>query len=160
VKYQEIERKFLVADTSVLDNAKGTGMAQGYLHDDADRTVRIRQTSEGSYILTVKGPREGATRVELECEVPDEIGEQLIAACSGVLVSKTRYPIIENERLWIVDVFQDLNDGLVLAEIELSSPTEPVTIPAWCSDEVTDDERYYNNYLARHPYTTWNDEDT
>jgi len=27
--------------------------------------------------------------------------------------------------------------------------------PDWCLEEVTNDDRYYNDYLAAHPYSTW-----
>ena len=42
-------------------------------------------------------------------------------------------------------------------EIELESETEVFSMPPWVREEVSGDERYYNAYLARIPYTKWNE---
>jgi adenylate cyclase len=151
----EIERKFVVIDASVVQQAEGAGMVQAYLVDAPERTVRVRLNADGPAFLTVKGPRSGPTRVELECAIPFDIAEQLLEACMPAIVSKTRYPIVSEDHIWVIDVFHDANEGLILAELELSKPDEAFAKPQWCGDEVTDDERYYNNYLARHPFTEW-----
>jgi CYTH domain-containing protein len=54
-----------------------------------------------------------------------------------------------------VDEFFGENEGLILAEIELSSPDETFDHPAWLGGEVTGDLKYYNACLAEHPYSTW-----
>ena len=45
--------------------------------------------------------------------------------------------------------------GRMKAEIELESPDEPFERPSWLGQEVTEDRRYYNGYLATHPFKTW-----
>ncbi|MGH8546541.1 MAG: CYTH domain-containing protein [Gammaproteobacteria bacterium] len=152
--FREIERKFLVTDTSVIADSAGTSMVQAYLISTAERSLRVRMTDEGSF-LTFKGPRAGAARVEIECEVPTEMAEQLLHICEPAVVSKIRYPVFANGWVWAVDVFQDDNEGLVLAEVELPRENSAVTKPHWCGLEVTEDERYYNEFLARTPYRTW-----
>jgi adenylate cyclase len=42
-----------------------------------------------------------------------------------------------------------------VAEIELGHPEEDFLRPDWLGAEVTDDARYYNAALARHPYCRW-----
>jgi adenylate cyclase len=37
----------------------------------------------------------------------------------------------------------------------LSSVGEEFNQPSWLGVEVTDDVRYYNNNLSRHPFSTW-----
>ena len=54
-----------------------------------------------------------------------------------------------------VDVFYGQNEGLVLAEIELSRPDEPFERPEWLGEEVTGDPRYYNSALITCPYKQW-----
>jgi adenylate cyclase len=54
----------------------------------------------------------------------------------------------------VIDEFLGENAGLVLAEIELASPDEPVELPAWAGAEVTDDPRYYNSNLVAAPQGT------
>jgi len=93
--------------------------------------------------------------MEVECEIPREMAELLVDTCGEEVVAKIRYPIFVGGRVWAVDVFQDRNEGLILAEIELTHPAEEFLLPAWCGPEVTDDDRYYNPYLADHPFTAW-----
>ena len=70
-------------------------------------------------------------------------------------MDKTRWIVPAGDRYFEVDEFHGENEGLVMAEIELRNPDEPFESPSWLGKEVTDDARYYNGYLARHPYQTW-----
>jgi len=54
-----------------------------------------------------------------------------------------------------VDEFHDENEGLLMAEIELPQEDFPFEKPGWLGKEVTNDIRYYNSYLAKHPFSTW-----
>ena len=56
---------------------------------------------------------------------------------------------------WEVDVFHGANEGLILAEIELSREDEPFDRPAWLGEEVTGDRRYYNSMLTKRPFSEW-----
>ena len=117
-------------------------------------SLRVRLTRD-SASLTLKGPREGALRIEYEEAISVELGEQLLHMAEPNVVSKIRFPLVAEERLWAIDKFLDRNGGLTIAEVELTSLTEEVIIPTWCDVEVTTDDRYYNEYLARNPYDTW-----
>lgn len=154
-EYTEIERKFLVIDTQVVDGHAGSSIAQGYLHSDENASARVRLTDSPAAYLAFKGPRVGAARLELEDEISLGLGERLLWLCEPAIVTKIRYPLIHENHIWQVDVFQDANAGLIVAEIELSRPDEPFSLPRWCGREVTDDPRYYNEYLAVHPFCTW-----
>ncbi len=57
-----------------------------------------------------------------------------------------------------VDEFFGDNEGLVLAEIELSSEDEAFDRPDFLGKEVTGDKRYYNKHMLKHPYKEWKDE--
>ena len=54
-----------------------------------------------------------------------------------------------------VDEFLGDNDGLILAEIELTSEDEKFLIPEWVDIEVTEQEKYYNSNLTVEPYKNW-----
>ena len=54
-----------------------------------------------------------------------------------------------------VDVFEGENKGLILAELELSNINDIFEKPYWLGKEVTNDERYYNAYLSKKPFTSW-----
>jgi CYTH domain-containing protein len=54
--------------------------------------------------------------------------------------------------VWHVDEFSGENVGLVLAEVELRHPEQPVVLPDWIGEEVTSDERYRNSRLVDLPW--------
>jgi CYTH domain-containing protein len=70
-------------------------------------------------------------------------------------VEKVRYSLTFDGWSWVVDVFSGANRGLVLAEIELPSPTTAFPEPPWLGVEVSDDPRYFNSRLTQCPFTTW-----
>jgi adenylate cyclase len=146
----EIERKFLVADPSVVDGITGTVIRQGYLSREPDRTVRVRRAGERAFV-TVKGRNAGATRSEWEWEIPVVDADELLEICDGPTIDKTRHLVEHDGRTWEVDVFAGANAGLVMAEIELEAADVAVALPGWVGPEVTDDPRYYNSSLAVHP---------
>lgn len=154
---QEIERKFLVKNSSfeTLATAKKK-IAQGYLNTAPERTVRIRIANEKAY-LTIKGKgnESGMTRFEWEKEIAIEEASALLLLCEKGVIEKTRFEIPVENHLYEVDVFYGENEGLVIAEIELSSEKEAFQKPDWLAMEVTNDERYYNAYLSKNPFKNW-----
>ena len=67
-------------------------------------------------------------------------------------------PIYEDlrEKIRASDVLHGDEVGpLLLAEVELERADQPVPLPPWIGREVTGDPRYYNAWLARHPFSTW-----
>jgi adenylate cyclase len=146
----EIERKFLVTDPSVVDGLSGSIIRQGYLSRDPERTVRVRRKGARG-VITIKGASSGASRSEWEYEIPPDDADALLALCEGPVLDKTRYEIEVAGRTWEVDVFAGANEGLVMAEVELDSEDAVVQLPSWAGLEVTDDARYYNANLSRHP---------
>jgi adenylate cyclase len=71
------------------------------------------------------------------------------------IIDKTRYRVRHADHLWEVDEFAGDNAGLIVAEIELQAEDEPFERPSWLGAEVSDDPRYYNANLARHPFKDW-----
>ncbi len=152
---REIERKFLVADPSVVDGLQGVAFVQGYLSTVPERTVRVRSAGEHAYI-TVKGMALGSSRPEFEYPIPiADATEMLATLCERPLVEKKRYRLAHAGHTWEVDVFEGDNAGLVVAEVELAHPDEALDLPAWVGAEVTDDPRYLNANLVRRPFRSW-----
>jgi len=150
----EIERKFLVGNAEWRDGAAGVRMAQGYLSLDPNRTVRVRLAGASAW-LTIKGLTEGISRAEFEYEIPAAHAENLLKMCLPELVEKTRYRIYHHGYIWEVDVFHGENEGLIMAEVELSFESDSPDLPPWDLTEVSKDPRYFNSYLASHPFKTW-----
>ena len=154
---QEIERKFLINHSKWLKVEKpiGNHFRQGYLLTDPTKTIRVRQTSEKGF-LTIKGLSVGATRLEYEYEIPIDEAKELLNNFVVSELSKIRYNIIFEGKLWEVDEFLGDNLGLIVAEIELKSEDEKFEIPDWIDREVTSEEKYYNSNLTLEPYRNWN----
>lgn len=153
----EIERKFLVLDDSYKHEAFASShIRQGYICSERGRTVRIRIRDERAYI-TIKGPSPngGLSRYEFEQEIPMADAEQLMLLCEPGIVDKTRWLVKSGKHTFEVDEFHADNDGLVMAEVELSAENETFEKPHFIGQEVTGDRRYYNSQLRRNPYRNW-----
>ena len=154
--FQEIERKFLVKGEFRDEVFQATEIKQGYLCRDKDMTVRVRIRGDKGY-LTIKGKRTGFSRFEWEKEIAVDESLALLSQTTSGIIEKTRHLVknTDGKHIWEVDVFHGDNEGLVMAEIELSDPNEPFDKPDWIGQEVTDDKRYYNNQLLKNPYKHW-----
>jgi adenylate cyclase len=153
----EIERKFLVKSTAFKIQAFAQHrIAQGYISSHPDRTVRVRiKGDKGFLTIKGKGNASGMTRFEWEKEILFEEAKALLLLSEKGIIDKLRFEIKVGNHIFEVDEFYGENDGLMIAEIELSSETENFEKPEWLSEEVTHDERYYNAYLSQNPFKNW-----
>ncbi len=151
---KEIERKFLVNPAKLPDKITGEDYRQGYLSINDSGITRIRIINNIA-ILTIKSKTIEITRDEFEYDIPLEDALRLIDLSQGEVIHKTRTIIEYDSKKWEVDEFHGNNEGLWLAEIELTDADESFTKPNWATEEVSKDERYYNSYLCLHPYNTW-----
>lgn len=151
----EIERKFLLASDAWRGLGQPVLLRQGYLSSNPDRTVRVR-IAGGAGSITIKGRSLGATRAEWEYPIPlEDAADLLERLCEQPLVEKYRHRIGVGSHVWEVDEFLGVNQGLVVAEIELASETEAFDKPDWVGQEVTHDRRYFNSSLIKAPYSSW-----
>lgn len=154
----EIEKKFLVKGDFKKDAFKSTRITQGYLSSVPERTVRVRVKGEKGYI-TIKGigNASGAARFEWEKEIPVEDVKALLDLCEPGVIDKTRYLVknADGVHTWEVDEFYGENEGLTLAEVELSDESDSFDKPSWLGEEVTGDPRYYNSMLMKNPFKKW-----
>jgi len=104
--------------------------------------------------MTAKGPAAGGTRYEAERELDPIVAGQIVSRAEHVVI-KLRYSAWLGEDGWIVDQFLGRNAPLLLAEVERSTPVVDLTIPAFCATEVSEDDRFRNEYLAHHPFGEW-----
>ena len=157
---EEIERKFLVKNESWRDHVeRHSRMRQGYLNDvvsgGKQSSVRVRVAGDKAY-LNIKSATLGVYRREYEYAIPVvDANEILNELAEKPLIEKVRYYVRNAAHLWEVDVFEGDNAGLVVAEIELDREDETFELPPWAGEEVSDDPRYYNVRLAKHPYKEW-----
>lgn len=152
----EIERKFLVDGDAWRSGVRRRELyRQGYVAGSELCSVRVRAGGERAW-LGLKGRVSGATRLEYEYEIPlAEANEILERMCARGHIEKWRHWVPHEGHEWEVDEFLGENAGLVVAEIELDSEAERFERPAWLGSEVTEDSRYLNTSLARHPWRAW-----
>lgn len=155
---KEIERKFLVAHQAWRESVNTIHVfRQGYLSYGSERTVRVRATEVTGY-LTIKGITEGLTRDEFEYEIPLADALALLQLCERPAIEKKRYIVPNGAHVWEVDVFEGVNEGLVVAEIELGSEDEAFDKPNWLGNEVSGDRKYSNSALSLHPFKDWSND--
>ena len=152
---QEIERKYLLQDESWRGSVcRSMRIAQGYLCSHRV-TARVRICDDKG-ILTFKSKSHdgGLSRFEWEREIPQGVAEALLARCSGV-IDKVRHIVEFAGHTFEIDEFNGDNEGLIVAEVELSSADEKVELPSWIGDEVTGERCFYNSFLIKHPFKSW-----
>ncbi len=146
----ETERKFLVNGEFKNHAVKELNIIQSYLSNDPDKTIRLR-LSENRAFLTVKSriPGKSIAKNEWEIEIPYNYASEMMYLCLPGKIVKTRYLVPYGNHTFEVDVFHDKNEGLIIAEIELSAEDEKFDRPDWLGLEVTGRPEYYNANLIK-----------
>lgn len=157
----EIERKFLVKKGDAYKRAafSCSHIKQGYIPCD-NATVRIRQRAgeeKEEAFLTIKGQSidGGLSRYEFEKEITMDEADNLLKLCRGGVIDKHRYLVKSGPHTFEVDEFHGENEGLVMAEVELSNPEESFKKPDFIGIEVTGDRRFYNKHMLKYPFSLW-----
>ncbi len=151
----EIERKFLVNyDLLKPFLVNGIPFEQGYIPTKDFTTVRVRIAGDKAF-MTIKGQSTGFSRAEFEYEIPVVDAREILDSLCGNHIIKKRFLIQYENHTFEVDEFYGENSGLIVAEVELNSESESVTLPRWIESEVTGDHRYSNSSLAVTPFSKW-----
>ena len=151
----EIERRFLIKN----DNwkkfiTKKIFIEQGYLSKSLDDwIIRIRFSGK-NYKIALKKHIESFTNFEFEYSIPREDGETIMSNITNK-IKKERFYLEVNKKSWIIDCFQENNYPLEIAEIELSSEVEDISLPSFISKEITGLKHYSNFSLANKPFSEW-----
>ena len=149
----EIERRFLVSKELPLPKSY-KAIQQAYLLFDNNQVLRVRQIDD-DFLITYKYKKSNINRLEFEYQIPTEDGEALLSLSKLFLIQKKRYYINLESHTWEIDVFEGLNRGLIIAEIELDDENEDFKRPRWIEKEISKDDKYLNFNLSKNPYTHW-----
>jgi adenylate cyclase len=146
----ETERKFLVKGEFRHLAVSEKNITQSYISVNPGKTIRIRIAGQNAW-LTIKSSQDGKsfTKNEWEFPIPLVDAVEMMKICIPGKIVKTRYLIPSGGHTFEVDVFHDKNEGLVIAEIELSSEDEIFLKPDWLGEEVTGKPEYYNSNLIK-----------
>jgi len=171
----EFERKFFVGEMPAVAAADPSPVliAQAYLFRADGYAVRVRLQGpapveipdrpadvvhalgeDGIGTMTAKGPAVGGTRYEAEREIDPVVAGEIIARADHVVL-KVRTSVWLGEDGWTIDRFLAANAPLILAEVERNTPVVDLQIPPFCRTEVSEDERFRNEYLAYTPFSDW-----
>ena len=171
----EFERKFFVQEMPAVAASDPSPLliAQAYLFAADGYAVRVRvqgpapaeldgtpaelvdalgQKALGT--ITAKGPAVGGTRYEAERELDVVVAGQIVSRAAHVVL-KIRSSVWLGEDGWVIDRFLAGNAPLLLSEVERNGPVVDLAIPSFCTTEVSEDDRFRNEYLAHHPFGTW-----
>jgi adenylate cyclase len=150
----EIERQFLVRVRLLPALEGGRRIEQAYL--SASPEVRIRLIGDDRAYITVKSDG-GIAREEYEYAIPVAEARSMLELTPWFPILKTRYSLELDGHTWEVDRYDGENAGLWSAEVELESEDEPLELPCWLGQEVTDERRFKNKNLAQQPFAIWPD---
>ena len=153
----EIERRFLVHGQQWRGAIRWQAqLQQGYLVSGPQGfTVRVRTAKQEAWLtLKTAGSANGLVRQEFEYPIPQEDARSLLDLAPSQL-TKWRYGLNWPGGDWVLDVFEGSNAPLVVAEVELQDPEQPVPIPACCVLELTGHPSLSNAALAHHPLAHW-----
>jgi len=174
----EFERKFFVSEMPAVaaSDPSPTLIAQAYLFASDGYAVRVRlqgpavaepdatpaeivhALGDGAIgTMTAKGPAAGGTRYEAEREIDPLVAGQIVSRAEHVIL-KIRSSVWLGEDGWVIDRFLSGDAPLLLAEVERGGPVVDLAIPSFCVTEVSDDDRFRNDYLAYHPFSSWAEE--
>lgn len=149
----EIERKFLVLDDGWKAGVTRTvHLRDGLIATFGAGKVRVRiATASGGLPrawVTLKGPRRGIARRELEYEIPLIEAEVMLAEfCGDNIVEKTRHMVSHAGHVWEIDVYAGCLAGVTYAEVELDDVAQQVALPAWIGPEVTGQPQHSKRVL-------------
>ena len=154
----EIERRFLLKNDDWKREASAPQvLRQGYLSVEKERTIRVRIIDDKAW-LTLKGYISDVSRSEFEYEIPLDDAQTMLATVCPFKIEKHRYRIAHEGFVFEIDEFFGENAPLVVAELELPDENAPFPKPDWLGAEITEDGRFTNTYLSKHPFGTWADE--
>ena len=157
----EIERKFLLKNSQILDFLKEAGVvfkhleiSQFYTKITQNEEIRFR-SEEDKFIKTIKVGKD-LIREENEefCEKAEF--KKALKNRIGRVITKDRYIFRLNNNPCNIDVFKDSLNGLCTFEIEFADENEavyfklPPFLEQFCQADVTCDKRYKNKFLAIH----------
>ena len=154
----EIERRFLIKNDNWKKFIKEKiFIEQGYLSKSLDNwIIRIRFSGK-DFKIAFKKHIKSFTNFEFEYSIPQKDGETIMSYLSNT-IKKERFFLEVEKKSWTIDCFKENNYPLEIAEIELSSEKDNLSLPSFISKEITGLTDYSNFSLANKPFSKWKDD--
>jgi len=87
------------------------------------------------------------SRYEWEKEIGIEEAKTLLKLCISNPFEKIRYIVNYKKTKFEIDVFENSNKGLIIAEAELKNIEQKIDRPKWLGKEIIGKKKYYNSAL-------------
>ena len=127
----EIERRVLIKNNNWKRFiTKKVFIEQGYLTKSFDDWIIRIRFSDNDFKIAFKKHIKSFTNFEFEYSIPRKDGEVIMSNISNK-IKKERFFLEIEKKLWIIDCFQENNYPLEIAEIELSSEVEDISLPSF-----------------------------
>lgn len=167
----EIERQFVVNTDhpdwkKIISGKPSFEIIQSTIHRGEWNKLRVRlitdiKTGKKTAAFTFKVKKrtkksDPNIRDEYEWNVPYKVALFVMIGHGEVHKMRYLYRHIDG-KMWELDAYQWPNEGIVLADIELSKTDESFEIPPFLGREVTKDKKLTNNSFTLHPYAYWTD---
>lgn len=166
-----VKRQFLCGNTGwrgfvEQQDAIGIQVLKGYLSVDPERIVSVTLESVHGKDTQATLDISGTGSAGHEYLIPlYEARDILTKSCLKPLITKDRYcistepqravwvPHRNNERQsWNLDIYHDVNEGLVINEVELLSKEDEIFAMPWVGEEITKNEEYREINLVLKSY--------
>ncbi len=146
----EIERKFLLtSDDWRVSILKSERLRDGLVAFSDSHKVRVRSYGDRS-TLTIKTIGLSLRRQEFEYEIPNEDAEELLNNHCGIYrLDKTRHHVPYEGETWLIDEYEGILRGVIIAEIELDHEGAEFPLPPWTGAEITLNPHYKKINMLR-----------
>ena len=141
----------------VQGSAPADGSARSLMASGGTTALVDCLTDSVAGTMAAKGPAVGGTRYEAERELDALVAAEIVRRADFV-VAKVRSSMWLGEDGWVIDEFLGANSPLVVAEVERGGPVVDLAIPDFCVSEVSEDDRFRNEYLAHIPFGGWSEQ--
>lgn len=111
-------------------------------------TMRISTVDNTGYLWLAGKSRNSSFEVPILFDTAKKMMKEY---CDKFLY-KTRHHIIYENRLWMIDVFEKNNEGVLIAQTEVETENEFVIKPPWLLNKINDKGVYSDESLLLKPY--------
>ena len=148
----KFERRFLPNSNIWRQNiVKGTRINQGYIAIDRGNVVRIKTEDSGDLkeaFLSIGGTPKSTIIPQFMSAVGLRDAAELLWLCGTRKVEKVRYQVLWDEQVYEIDEFDKNLSPLVIIKIALAIPNQPISLPDWAGEEITNRREYHGSTLA------------
>lgn len=147
------ERKFLLCSPAVIIGT-GKHLKQVYFHVSATgKHARVRVVDGALGFLAIKRDSQNSLEFDgIEVEIDLDTALAIIETNKQTFIEKTRYDYFYQGSAFIIDVYHEHNEGLIIVRTSADSTME---LPDFLGKEITGARKYETENLSAKPFKLW-----